>query len=197
MNLYFRLINRYHLYKLNKNIDVIDNPHFVNQFSTTMNRLYKKKGTVDRNLGASILRQYRRKYPYIPSDYSEAKKMYDDYFKMEGAINIKEINYRFKKGEKIYLCQFRRAAPIKGKRYAEYHINLSGNDELMIFEMENELDPDFYTNTRLATDREILRFKDHSEIVSNLEESIRQKYEEIAILNKFIQREKKEFVNNL
>lgn len=197
MNPFLRLRNRYTLYRLHKNIDLIENPRFIDHFTFIMSKDYKKKGSLDRNLAASVIKQYRRKFPYELKDYSTAKKMYEDYFKMEGHLQFDSINERFRNGETIYLCHFRREAPVKGEKYAEYHINLSGSNEKSIFVMDSELDREFYTNTRLATDREIEKFKELQETISNLNVLVKQKMEELRIAQSWIHEAESQFVNNL
>jgi len=51
-------------------------------------RLYRKNKffECERNLAAAVLRQERKKNPYQIQGWDEAKKEYEDYFKMDGAI---------------------------------------------------------------------------------------------------------------
>lgn len=116
--------NLWTLYKWNKDVSKIKSPErFIENYYFFRP---KKKGCNTRNLIASILKQLRVLFPYKIQDYSEAEKMYKEYFSLENHISSIEFLREKVKNEEVWVTCFRKEYPIKGKRYCEYYVNGSG-----------------------------------------------------------------------
>jgi len=169
--------------KIIENQDKLDmNPGSLKNF---LKRVYPKKNTLIRNLGTSVLKQLRVKMPFKPEDFSKAKEMYEDYFKMPLHIDYDILKKEFESGKKIYLNRFRTDVPVKGdsdSSYGSYYINgTHGNGTFLLTEMPDE---EWYTNLRYATPEEIQSIKDkkilelrnkiknHLSIISEIQEEI-------------------------
>ena len=148
-----------------------------------------------RSLVTEILIKWRKVFPYEPQ-HREAKKMYEEYFQMENHIpSFESLN----KGD--YVVRFRSEAPVKGDRYAEYHINGGGFDDLRTYKLgkknkkynyfEFEVDSmgegisdDFYTSFRYATYDEAKKHKRNLIDYKDLEKQIEKSNEFTAKLEK-------------
>lgn len=132
----------------------------------------------------SIIKQLRKLYPYVVRDYSKAKKMYTDYFKMNNHIESydKLCDKILFETDDTYITEFRNKQPIKGDRYADYYIFNKFNNSLnMTFKLKyivgNDIECSYiglfgiddikmelgstknFTNYRYATIEEIEKFK--------------------------------------
>lgn len=89
-----------------------------------------EKGDPRRDYLATIVKALRSEAPFQPEDsYTEAKELYDAYQEMPGAINweeLREKHGRMSADEPFFVVKFREKAPVKGKRFSEYHINRGG-----------------------------------------------------------------------
>lgn len=87
-----------------------------------VSQCYKKKSWT-RNQLAKHIRDIHRQYPYKIIDYSEAKKMYDEYPLMKGALDYDKLVERVKRGVNLYIKYFRTNYPVRGEKYESYYIN--------------------------------------------------------------------------
>lgn len=86
------------------------------------------KGGWMRNSITWHIKDIRSRFPYKVIDYSEAKKMYEEYFAMEG--NLISFN-RFKchllkqkqMKESVFIYCFRDDVPVKGNKPGKFYIN--------------------------------------------------------------------------
>lgn len=84
------------------------------------------KGKPDfyREMVCQLIKKLREENPHKIENYVKAEKLYNDYFKLDGAItDFNGLKERVENGEEIHLIKFRAEYPAKGKRYSEYHIN--------------------------------------------------------------------------
>lgn len=149
-----------------------------------------------RTLIAQILVKWRKRKPYVPQ-YAESKKLYDEYFEMEGHIpNFESL----KVGD--YVVKFRSDAPVKGDRYSEYYTNSSGfpnrfgtcklkskNEKYNYFNFEVDsygegLSEDFFTSFRYATKEEIEQYKKDIAHYRELEKKIEEGFKKVGKLQK-------------
>lgn len=91
--------------------------------------ILKGKSKIRRNLLAAIIKKSKTEYPFIPEDYSKAKKLYDEYYQMDYHIeNISEIAEKMDDGD-VFVTKFSHKYATKGERCAAYHIGRHGNPE--------------------------------------------------------------------
>lgn len=137
-----------------------------------------------RDLLAQILIRWRKREPYRPQ-YRESKKLYEEYFKMEGHIPSFDV---LKEGD--YLVKFRSEAPVKGERYNEYYTNDGFPNRLGTYKLgkkdekynyfKTEIDyygegvsDDFFTSFRYATDEEVKKYDEDIKRYRELEKKIK------------------------
>lgn len=118
------------MWKFGKEIDWYN----ASNLSAFLKRMRKHRGKsnqrIRRNLVAAVLIKSRLKYKYQVQDWSEAKKMYDDYMAMDGAIkSITDVVTHMNAGKDVYVTKFRNEAPVKGDRRGSYFINGYGMRE--------------------------------------------------------------------
>jgi hypothetical protein len=142
-------------------------------------RIYKKKNSMMRNLAAKAVKFQRIETPFVPIDYSEAKEMYDSYFQMENHIPSKEhFQERIEKEGIVYFVKFRNEIPVKGDSYASYYINWTHGDN-QIGKLTKDNFDSFYnwdalTAYRYATTEEIEMYEEIERKIESLDE-IREK----------------------
>lgn len=146
---------------------------------------------------------YRKIYPYVIQDYSEAKDLYEDYFKLDRCINsLEELKQKFEEQREIYITRFRKESPVKGARWCEYFINKSWDSEevpktykvdsfvkdfkYFIINYNRGVDDNSLTSFRYATEKEIKDFKRAEIRKASIQQRIKQKEEEIKELKKLI-----------
>lgn len=192
MRLIPHLKNLYFLYKGTKNIELYkeQTPDGLLRF---MKHWYKKKNTLIRKLACNVIWQLRKKHPYEVQDYSKARELYEDYFKLENHIpNFEWLLDKNILGESVYLYKFRSENPVKGKTYASYFINgWSGHGQVVKLrgfnkeynwletvetstgEYGGKIAEEDITMWLIATDKQIKaaqkRFKDREEIQKKIE----------------------------
>lgn len=85
----------------------------------------KLKFRYERNLFAAIIKRSHAAFPYQLKDYSNAKKLYDEYFQTEGHIpSFEDILNRLESGE-VYITMYRSRYAMRGDRFCEYHACIS------------------------------------------------------------------------
>lgn len=128
-NAYQDLKNLYFLYRANKDLSLVKVEYsiFIDRALNIM-REESKRGIL-RNLTSSLIRKMRVEKPYQVKDYSEIKKLYDDYYKSPYAIqSIKELQDVLSVERVVYITKFSTSAPRKGKGYSEYLVNTYGSE---------------------------------------------------------------------
>ncbi len=168
---------------------------------------------VKRNLAASIMKQLRNLEPYKPSDYSKAKKMYDEYFQMENHIpSYESLVELVKSGKDVYVVKFRTEQPIKGEKFCEYYINRGGSDREVTYKLRDVSESGKYINMeyadgkyadvwgisdgqitdhRFATEDEIMDFKNRGGKLKELNKQLDELQEKKTELYKEIEKVKK------
>ena len=206
MNIYRIIVNGlarvrdlYQLYRIHKNIEIIKPERHTLNGVLQWKGSYKKlpKDAWRRKLYVSIVKQIRARFPYSPEDFSEAKEMYEAYFKMDGHIpSYEHLFSQVKSKEEVYIVNFRYEAPVKGERFAAYHMNSSGNGTGAIFYLKNVtirekykyinmhsprgfynesgVSESFFTNYRYATQSEISTFKNFEKRVAAADKEMDQ-----------------------
>lgn len=200
------------LYRIHRDIDMIEHDKYTISRAMRMKYIWDKdkKNSVRRKLMTSIIKQLRSIYPYKPKDFSKAKKLYEDYFKMEGHIpSFEHLIDATSNQKKVYLIKWSNTCPYKGDRYSEYYLNESfhvGKDSVgHIFEVGDiDEDKNFdvrvelkdasggksilksngLTGYRYATSEEIKLFKETEEKISNIKRQIDKKREDIERIKK-------------
>jgi hypothetical protein len=205
--MYKKIKDTISLYRFQNNINLLDDPKLAASLiqENPHNFYYFKlpKEDVRRNLFASLIKKLRAEHPFQPENYTKAKELYDAYFKMEGHIpSFEHILNEVKSGKEVFVTRFREEVPVKGKRFAEYHINGSYSNSTSVYQLmkpsESETyinmnDPegfantsaisvDFFTNFRYSTKEEIEKFKYASVEIKNIRNEIDKKQEEITEL---------------
>lgn len=173
-----------------------------------MDRLFQYfKGLtkLERKYALKAVLAYRKVYPYQVQDYSEAKDLYEDYFKLKNSIqSLEELQERFEEQEELYLIKFRQEAPVKGKRWCEYYVNYGYDEEeekvykvhdiskgplgevrIVVDYNISVLEEDL-TAFKYATQKEIKDFKRAEIRKASIQQKIKQKEEEIKELEKLI-----------
>jgi hypothetical protein len=202
--MYKKIKDTVSLYRFQNNINLLDDPKLAASLiqENPHDFYYFKlpKGDVRRNLFASLIKKLRAENPFQPENYTKAKELYDAYFKMEGHIpSFEHILNEVKSGKEFFVTRFRSEAPVKGERFAEYHINGSYSNSTTVYQLmepsESETyinmnDPegfantsaisvDFFTNYRYSTKEEIEKFKQSTEEIKILRKEIDKKQEEV------------------
>jgi hypothetical protein len=205
--MYKKIKDTISLYRFQNNINLLDDPKLAASLiqEKPHHFYYFKlpKEDVRRNLFASLIKKLRAEHPFQPENYTKAKELYDAYFKMEGHIpSFEHILNEVKSGKEVFVTRFREEVPVKGKRFAEYHINGSYSNSTSVYQLmkpsESETyinmnDPegfantsaisvDFFTNFRYSTKEEIEKFKYASVEIKNIRNEIDKKQEEITEL---------------
>jgi hypothetical protein len=172
----------------------------------------KKNSYIDRvrrKMLYKIVCKVRDKFPFLPKDYTEARKLYFDYFQMLGHISSFQELVEKSKEENVYVVKFRDEIPVKGERYAEYHINLhytksepcifklgelthnfrsSGFKLLspnLVYDFQQISDKEF-TCFRYATLTEIQNFQKCEKLISELRFDLEEKEKEISEIKRKI-----------
>lgn len=180
------------------------------RFLRNQNKNLKKKigfHKILRNLSAKLVMNYRSVYPFLPENYEDAKKMYEDYFKMENHIpSYEKLLRNVEIGDEIYVARFRGDVPVKGKRFAEYYINgsygagdrypiiykihkIGGNDQDWI-NVENvsgeyggpSITRDGFTNFRFATQDEIKDFERRKAEIAKIQKGVKKQQDKVSEL---------------
>lgn len=193
------IINYIRVYRYYKNPKLVENPaRAINRLSA----LTYEKNSHKANLIAGLIKKLRAIAPYQVKDFSEAKKLYEDYFKMENHIeSISEIKKLT--NQEVFVTRFRNEVPVKGKRFCEYYINGQFGSSQSIFKITSDciyvdsiklnsflgsycyLSDDNLTQYRYSTPEEISNYK-------RAEELIRKNNEQIDKLNAEVRRLSKE-----
>lgn len=188
-----KYLNLWTLYKWHKDVNKIKHPYsfFDNYHYFTP----KKKNSKTRNLIASILKQLRSLHPYKIKDYSEAEKLYKEYFTLENHIpDISSV----KVGQ--FVKRFRNEYAVKGKQFCEHYINFSSGDLEVLqvtgvsdsgsFKLSNisedswydTLDEGYLTGFLFATKEEIKQFKNRQKEYKRIEKEMQLRYKELEKL---------------
>ncbi|MFA5583890.1 MAG: hypothetical protein WDA09_06715 [Bacteriovoracaceae bacterium] len=206
MNIFRKIIDTVQLYKIHRNLDRMKpNAQTLPNFMKYKKSYKKAKdGGIRRRLYMSIISQLRQRFPFQPVDYSEARKMYEDYFKMPGHIpSYQHIYDQVDRGEEVFVVNFRAEAPTKGKRYNDYYMNSSGpagriyklnditkRDTYSYINMHSpkgfanvsSINEDRFTNYRYATEGEIFSFKMFASKIKTVQKLIEDKQKVIRQL---------------
>lgn len=176
---------------------------FPERIKRSKQKVLKGKNTVLRNLVSIVLKMYREKQPYKVVDYSKTKKLYEDYFLMENHIpSFDWLREKVKKDKDVWVTCFRRAYPVKGKRYSEYHINQRGTPntfkldkkersygfvaEPFVNDLAHSINSGNLTQFKIATTEEIESEKQRLKHNEEIEYRILKKRNEISELYKKI-----------
>jgi len=129
-----RLSNYLYLLKLkNTKLEFFDEIKAKNWIRNALQvaKNYKKRSWT-RNELVKHIKQIRSQFPYQVEDYTEAKRLYEQYNEVKGHIDYDKLLERLKKGAVIYITKFTDRYPIKGERYSEYSISVSvgGDDQI-------------------------------------------------------------------
>jgi hypothetical protein len=189
-------------YRLHKNID-----HYVNQskqnwllnnkdhWHTSYHDYFLrgmkdcKKGGLIRNLTASYFKQVRVSYPHKPDqDWKANKKIYEDYFKMEGHITEENLQKRLESNEPIYVTTFTNVRPYKGTAFAQYGAEYSGMEHIKNTTSILNLTSDKWQLMRMryATPEEIKNYKNLQAQIDILTEEREAKQNEAWEIQKTI-----------
>jgi len=138
-------------------------------------RIYKRKNSMMRNLAAKAVRFQRIETPFVPKDYSEAKAMYDAYFQMDNHIPSKEhLQEKMENEGIVYIVKFRNEIPVKGESHSSYYINGTFGDNQIVKFTKDKLDKfyswDSLTAYRYATEEEIGMYGEIQGKIDSLEE---------------------------
>lgn len=187
MRITVKIRNFIFLWRENKK-EIVNKDLNIESLVSFVQNAYKTKNSKVRNLTCSLIKKYRKEYPYRIQDYSKAKELYDSIT----PIDLSKI----KKGS--YVVKFSRDEPVKGKLWCEYYINQGGTEG--IYKVNNWNESFKYWNTvdysgadkntfgnevdegssrsfRFATKEEITEFK-------NRQKQYKQKKKEIALKQK-------------
>ena len=180
------------------------------RFIRNQKRNLKKKNRfhkILRNLSAKLVMNYRAAYPFVPENYEDAKKMYEDYFKLENHIpSYDKLLRNVETGDEIYVARFRGDVPVKGKRFAEYYINGSygAGDRYPIIYKIHKIEGDNqdwinvedvsgenrgisinrkgFTNFRFATQDEIKDFERRKKEIAKIQKEARKQQDKVSEL---------------
>lgn len=175
-----------------------------------MDRLFewfKGSTKLERKYALKAVLSYRKTYPYVIQDYSEAKDLYEDYFKLDRCINsLEELKQKFEEQREIYITRFRNEAPVKGERWCEYFVS-SGFGECgyeekaykvhdiskstsgryrIIVDYNIYVSEEDLTAFKYSSEKEIKDFKRAEIRKASIQQKIKQKEEEIKELKKLI-----------
>lgn len=193
MKIIIKYQNLWTLYKWHKDVKKIKYPdRFFKGYSFLTP---KKKNSKTRNLIASILKQLRTLHPYKIKDYSEAEKLYKEYFTLENHIpSLSSV----KVGQ--FVRRFRNEYAVRGQQFCEYFITFSSGDLEVLevtevsdsgsFKLSNisddswcdTLDEGYLTGFLFATKEEIKGFKNRQKEYKSLEKQIELKQKEVSKL---------------
>ena len=190
-----RINSFYFLWKTLKNPKVKKDINF--KFLCELIFTYYKKGRVtkyERNLAAAVIRKLRPIFPYYIQGWGKNKKVYEEYFKREDAIqsltDIKKGDYvtRFK-NESVYPTEnpFKfHSVDTYGKNKPTYKVEKLG--KYIRFENHSNdltsLDEEWHTAYRWATPEEIEVYEVEKSRRKKIEKQIKQKQEELSNLYK-------------
>jgi hypothetical protein len=184
----FTLVSIYRYYR---------NPKLITKPYWSLNALRKLRNNYERhsfesNLIAGLIKKLRAIAPYQVEDFSGAKKLYDDYFKLPNAIqSIEELNDLLTKGD-VYVTRFRDEIPVKGKRYCEYYINGSFGRRNGVF----KIDKNSYDISESNLTQYVYSTKEEIEKFDKTEELVDEKLKQIDLLNDEIYKLREE-INSL
>lgn len=200
MRKYIRIIrNILWFKKVIKNPTILGRPSF-NRLLNSRKDLSLTK--VERGYLYRTIIRLREVYPYEVQDYSEAKDLYEDYFKLNRCINsLEELKQKFGEQGELYITRFRSESPVKGERWCEYFVNSGfGEDgyEERVYKVYNidcryvVVDFNIYvsesdlTAFKYSSEKEIKDFKRNEIRKASIQQKIKQKEEEIKELEKLI-----------
>ena len=109
MNPITRIRNINFLHNVTKDKVEVKNQHAFDCTCFSIFGNYKsfKKGGLERNLGAASLWKLRKKFPYQIKGWGDCQKKYNEYFKMNGAINsVEEAIDKFKKNVELFVTMY-------------------------------------------------------------------------------------------
>jgi hypothetical protein len=199
----FTLVSIYRYYR---NPKLITKPYWSLRALCKLRNNYEKH-SFESNLIAGLIKKLRAIEPYQVEDFSGAKKLYEDYFKLPNAIqSIEELNDLLTKGD-VYVTRFRDEIPVKGNRFCEYYINGSFGRENGVFKIDkvirnydspkleslsgsyNFISESNFTQYVYSTNEEIEKFEKAEELVN-------EKLKQIDLLNDEIYKLREE-INSL
>ena len=184
----FTLVSIYRYYR---------NPKLITKPYWSLNALRKLRNNYERhslesNLIAGLIKKLRAIAPYQVEDFSGAKKLYEDYFKLPNAIqSIEELNDLLTKGD-VYVTRFRDEIPVKGKRFCEYYINGSFGRRNGVF----KIDKNSYDISESNLTQYVYSTKEEIEKFDKTEELVDEKLKQIDLLNDEIYKLREE-INSL
>jgi hypothetical protein len=196
-----KISNLIQAYRLHKNPSLIISDWQLQNIINATHNGHPTKGETVRNLVASAIKQHRKANPFKAQNFTKAKELYQEYFKMENHIPsyqhlVDEVN----SGKTVYVTRFRTDVPVRGKRYNEYYINSSycsaetsvyqltqvstsgeyiNMNDTVGFANVTGISRGFFTNFRYATADEIAKFKEAQTQIAKLTAVIETKQKEI------------------
>jgi hypothetical protein len=133
-----KLFNLVRIYRYYRNPKLITKPYWSLNALRKLRNNYEKH-SFESNLIAGLIKKLRSIAPYQVEDFSGAKKLYDDYFKLPNAIqSIEELNDLLAQSD-VYVTRFRDDIPVKGKRFCEYYINGSFGRRNGVFKIDKTI----------------------------------------------------------
>ena len=153
------------------------------------------------NLTAGLIKKLRIESPYRVKDFTEAKKMYDDYFKMEGSIKSIDEVLELIKTQDVFITFFRNDFSEKGTRYCEYNMGSSfGHPIPTVYKIEKNDDylelksliigsynhyfrSSFITMYRYSTQTEIERYRIAEGLIKHNNKKIEELNDEVRRLS--------------
>lgn len=99
-------------------------------------RKYTKNSLI-RNLMAKLIKQVRKEFPFKPIDYSEAKELYEKYFKLDNHITYDGVLNKLKLGKDVYLTFIRKEIGIQNPNKPEVYEKFNMYTEIgTVFKVE-------------------------------------------------------------
>jgi len=189
-----RLIDIITIYRFILNPARVVNPRYTINYLINHKHEFIKPSLTSK-LTLTLLKKLRSQNPYVLIDFSKAKKLYADYFKMDNHIDsLNQVESFLSSGE-VYVTRFRDEIPIKGKRYCEYYINGSYGTFNTVYRINKKVLDSFtltglsstilnlstynFTQFRYSTEEEIENYK-------RIEVLINQNKKKIEVLTKEI-----------
>ena len=162
MTLYTRISNFFFLSKKNNLLIKSKNVDNIQYIIRLMRRDYKRKNSYMRNNAALRIKEWRKENPFKPKDYSSAKKMYDDYFKMKNHIS----SFEELKESNRYIVNFRWEAPVRDIKFNSYFTN----GPLVIH--SSELKGEWFTNWRYLSDEELIEYEKNKNKIESIDKEL-------------------------
>jgi len=123
--LFRKILLRWKLYRYTKDINNFYDKKYRKNWLSKSNNTFSicrryKKGSYIRNQIAKVFKLVRAENPFEPVDYSEAKKLYNDYFKIDNHITYEDVLNKLLNGEDVYLTMIRDVIGIQLDKSEKY-----------------------------------------------------------------------------